>query len=213
MAGQALTHRSAGPVHNERLEFLGDAAIGLAVADMLYEKWPDLAEGDLTRMRASLVNSESLARLARDLGLDELIKMGVGEQHGGGFQRRSTLEDVFEAVIGAVFLDGGYPAAREVLARLAAAPLSALPDPELLKDPKTRLQEILQARGLGLPEYRLTDSTGPDHARQFAAECRVAALNLAGRGSGTSRRRAEQAAADEVLSRLAEAQTPESPSA
>lgn len=213
MAGQALTHRSAGPVHNERLEFLGDAAIGLGVADMLYDRWPDLAEGDLTRMRASLVNSEALAQLARDLGLDELIRMGVGEQHGGGFQRRSTLEDVFEAVIGAVFVDGGYPAAREVLARLIAGPLSALPDPELLKDPKTRLQEILQARGLGLPEYRLTNSTGPDHARQFAAECRVAALNLAGRGTGTSRRRAEQAAADDVLSRLAEAQTPESPSA
>lgn len=213
MAGQALTHRSAGPVHNERLEFLGDAAIGLAVADMLYDRWPDLAEGDLTRMRASLVNSEALAALARDLGLDELIRMGVGERHGGGFQRRSTLEDVFEAVIGAVFLDGGYPAAREVLARLIAGPLRALPDPELLKDPKTRLQEILQSRGLGLPEYRLTNSTGPDHARQFAAECRVSALNLSGRGIGTSRRRAEQAAADDVLSRLAEAQTPESPSA
>lgn len=210
-AAQALTHRSAGPVHNERLEFLGDAALGLAVADMLYAEWPDLAEGDLTRMRAGLVNSEALARLARTLGLGDLIMMGIGEQHGGGFQRRSTLEDVFEAVIGAVFLDGGYVAAREVIDRLFAEPLNDLPDPEQLKDPKTRLQEVLQARGIALPEYRLVASSGPDHAREFIAECRIAALGLSGSGRGTSRRRAEQAAADEALNRLAELQTPRSP--
>ncbi|MGH8127517.1 MAG: ribonuclease III [Gammaproteobacteria bacterium] len=203
-AEQALTHRSAGPVHNERLEFLGDAAIGLAVADMLYTEWPDLAEGDLTRMRSSLVNSEALARLARTLDLGELIMMGVGEQHGGGFQRRSTLEDVFEAVIGAVFVDGGYDAAREVLGRLFAEPLNDLPDPELLKDPKTRLQEVLQARSIALPEYCLTASSGPDHAREFSAECRIEAMHLTGCGRGSSRRRAEQAAADDVLSRLAD---------
>lgn len=203
-AEQALTHRSAGPVHNERLEFLGDAAIGLAVADMLYAEWPKLAEGDLTRMRSSLVNSEALACLARTLGLGELIVMGTGEQHGGGFQRRSTLEDAFEAVIGAVFLDGGYEAAREVLYRLFAEPLNDLPDPDQLKDPKTRLQEVLQARGIALPEYRLTASSGPDHAREFSAECRIEALRLTGCGRGSSRRRAEQAAAEDVLSRLAD---------
>lgn len=203
-AAQALTHRSAGPVHNERLEFLGDAAIGLVVADMLYDQWPDLAEGDLTRMRASLVNSEALARLARALDLGELIVMGVGEQHGGGFQRRSTLEDVFEAVIGAVFLDGGYAAAREVLERLFVELLNDLPDPEQLKDPKTRLQEVLQARGIALPEYRLIASNGPDHAREFNVECRIEALRLTGCGRGSSRRRAEQAAAGDVLGRLAD---------
>ncbi len=209
-AKQALTHRSAGPVHNERLEFLGDAAIGLAVADMLYAEWPKLAEGDLTRMRSSLVNGEALARIARTLGLGELITMGVGERHGGGFQRRSTLENVFEAVIGAVFMDGGYGAARDVLVRLFAEPLHDLPDPEQLKDPKTRLQEVLQARGLLLPEYRLTASSGPDHAREFSVECRIAALSLTGCGRGTSRRRAEQAAADEVLSRLPDMHPPRS---
>lgn len=212
-AAQALTHRSAGPVHNERLEFLGDAAIGLAVAEMLYTEWPELPEGDLTRMRAGLVNSEALARLARGLGLGELIMMGSGEQHGGGFQRRSTLEDVFEAVMGAVFLDGGYGAAREVAGRLFEQPLSDLPDPEQLKDPKTRLQEVLQARGVALPEYRLLESSGPDHAREFSAECRVAGLGVSGRGSGRSRRRAEQAAAGEVLGRLADELTPGAPTA
>jgi len=204
-AAQALTHRSAGPVHNERLEFLGDATIGLVVADMLYTEWPELPEGDLTRMRSSLVNGEALARIARVLGLGELITMGAGERRGGGFRRRSILENVFEAVIGAVFLDGGYGAAREVLVRLFAEPLHDLADPEQLKDPKTRLQEVLQARGLLLPEYRLTASSGPDHAREFSVECRIAVLGLTGCGRGSNRRRAEQAAADEVLSHLSNA--------
>ncbi len=207
-AKQALTHRSAGPVHNERLEFLGDATIGLVVADMLYTEWPELPEGDLTRMRSSLVNGEALARIARVLGLGELITMGAGERRGGGFQRRSTLENVFEAVIGAVFLDGGYSAAREVLVRLFFELLHNLSDPEQLKDPKTRLQEVLQARGLLLPEYRLTASSGPDHAREFSVECRIATLSLTGCGRGSSRRRAEQAAADEVLSHLSNLQSP-----
>lgn len=204
-AEQALRHRSAGGQHNERLEFLGDATVGLVTADLLYRGRPELSEGDLTRIRATLVNGHALARLARELELGDLLVMGVGEQHGGGFQRRSTLADVFEAVIGAVFLDGGYGAARELLERLFAKPLEELPDPEELKDPKTRLQEILQARGLALPEYGLVNSSGPDHARRFRAECRVPALGLSARGGGGSRRAAEQAAAAEVLDRLAQA--------
>lgn len=198
-AEQALRHRSAGGMHNERLEFLGDAMIGLAVADMLYRGRSELNEGDLTRVRATLVNGRALARMARELDLGELLTMGAGEQRGGGFQRRSTLADVFEAVIGAVFLDAGYAATLELLQRLFAAPIRALPDPEQLKDPKTRLQEALQARGLALPEYRIVDSSGPDHARSFRAECRVEELSIVQAGRGTSRRAAEQAAAAAVL--------------
>ena len=201
-AMQALRHRSAGGTHNERLEFLGDAMIGLAVADMLYQGNPELDEGDLTRVRATLVNGRALARMARELDLGELLTMGAGEQRGGGFQRRSTLADVFEAVIGAVFLDAGYAATYELLQRLFAAPIEALPDPEQLKDPKTRLQEALQARGLALPEYRIVDSSGPDHARSFRAECRVGELSIAETGTGTSRRVAEQEAAAAVLKQL-----------
>lgn len=201
-AEQALRHRSAGGIHNERLEFLGDAMIGLAVAEMLYRGRPELNEGDLTRVRASLVNGRALARMARELDLGDLLTMGVGEQRGGGFQRRSTLADVFEAVIGAVYLDAGYAATYELLRRLFAAPIQALPDPEQLKDPKTRLQEALQARGLALPEYRIVDSSGPDHARSFHAECGVGELGITQTGTGTSRRAAEQAAAAAVLERL-----------
>lgn len=207
IAERALTHRSAGPLHNERLEFLGDAAIALIVSEMLYARWPELPEGDLTRMRASLVNSESLARLARALDLGGLIAMGIGACRDGGFQRRSTLEDAFEAVIGAVLLDGGYSAVREVLMRLFSGPMDALPEPEQLKDPKTRLQELLQGHGFELPVYRLVESRGPDHAPEFLVECRVEPLALGATGCGTSRRRAEQAAAAEVLRRVAENQT------
>ena len=201
-AAQALRHRSAGGTHNERLEFLGDAMIGLAVAEMLYRGRPELNEGDLTRMRATLVNGRALAGMARDLGLGELLTMGAGEQRGGGFQRRSTLADVFEAVIGAVFLDAGYAVTLELLQMLFAAPIEALPHPEQLKDPKTRLQEALQARGLALPEYRIVGSSGPDHARSFRAECRVDELSIEEIGRGTSRRAAEQAAAGAVLKQL-----------
>ena len=137
--------------------------------------------------------------MARELDLGELLTMGAGEQRGGGFQRRSTLADVFEAVIGAVFLDAGYAATLELLQRLFETPIANLPDPEQLKDPKTRLQEALQARGLALPEYRIVDSSGPDHARSFRAQCRVNELSIAETGQGTNRRAAEQAAATAVL--------------
>ncbi len=201
-AEQALRHRSAGGFHNERLEFLGDAMIGLAVAEMLYRGFPELNEGDLTRVRATLVNGRALASMARELELGELLTMGAGEQRGGGFQRRSTLADVFEAVVGAVFLDAGYGATFELVARLFAPHIEALPDPESLKDPKTRLQEALQGRGLALPEYRIVDSSGPDHARSFRAECSVNELSIMETGEGTSRRTAEQAAAAAVLKQL-----------
>ena len=201
-AEQALRHRSAGGVHNERLEFLGDAMIGLAVAEMLLRGFPELNEGDLTRVRATLVNGRALASMARELELGELLTMGAGEQRGGGFQRRSTLADVFEAVVGAIFLDAGYAETFELLRRLFAPHIEALPDPESLKDPKTRLQEALQGRGIALPGYRIVDSSGPDHARSFRAECSVNELSIVETGQGTSRRAAEQAAAAAVLKQL-----------
>lgn len=202
LAAAALTHRSAAGESNERLEFLGDAVIALVIAEWLYEHEPGLEEGDLTRMRASLVNRDTLAALARELELGALLELGGGERRSGGFQRRSILEDAFEAAIGAVFLDGGYRDARAVLRRLFAARLAALPRPEALKDPKTRLQERLQARGLDLPDYTIVAAGGPEHARRFEAECRIAALSLVGRGGGTNKRRAEQAAAAAVLAQL-----------
>lgn len=202
LAAAALRHRSAAGVSNERLEFLGDAVLGLAIAEALYERCPELTEGDLTRIRASLVNRDALAGLARRLELGELLAMGVGEQRSGGFQRGSILADALEAALGAVFLDAGYTAARAVVRHLFAEPLSQPPDPTSLKDAKTRLQEALQARGLALPRYRLETSSGPEHAREFTAACDIEALEITGTGRGPSRRRAEQAAAARALELL-----------
>lgn len=204
LAAAALTHRSAAGTSNERLEFVGDAVLGLTVAEALYEQCPALEEGDLTRMRAHLVNREALAQLARALDLGALLAMGPGEQRSGGFQRRSTLEDALEAVLGAVFVDGGYGAARRVVRGLFAERLAVLPDPASLKDAKTRLQEALQARALALPEYRLVVTAGPEHAREFTAECRIGSLGLSTRGCGRTRRQAEQEAATHALAKLGE---------
>lgn len=201
LAVMALVHRSAGGQSNERLEFLGDAVIALAVAEWLYNEKRGLAEGDLTRMRASLVNRNMLAELADELALDDLLELGEGERRSGG-ARRSILEDTFEAVIGAVFLDGGFTDARRVVRTLFADRFDKLPDAESLKDPKTRLQERLQARGLDLPEYVLVATQGPEHARHFEIECRVGALALHAKGQGPGKRQAEQAAAAALLSRL-----------
>lgn len=202
LAAAALTHRSARGPSNERLEFLGDAVLGLAIAEALYARKPDLPEGDLTRMRASLVNRESLAAVARSIDLGKILELGSGEKRSGGFQRRSILEDALEAVIGAVFMDAGYAAAKSTVERLFGERLAALPHPEALKDPKTRLQEVLQGRGLALPEYRIVGAGGPEHERHFTAECRVPELDLLRSGTGRSRRRAEQAAAAQLLEAL-----------
>ncbi len=202
LAAAALVHRSAGGASNERLEFLGDAVIALAVAAWLYRHNPELAEGDLTRLRASLVSRDSLARLAHELDLGALLELGEGERRSGGGARRSIIGNGLEAAIGAVFLDGGYEAACKVVHELFAERFAKLPDAESLKDPKTRLQERLQARGLGLPEYVLAATRGPEHARRFEVECRVPALGLAASGAGASKRAAEQAAAAAALALL-----------
>lgn len=199
---QALTHRSAGGSNNERLEFLGDAVLGLVIAEALFQHLPDATEGELSRMRASLVKRETLAEVARRLDLGEFLALGSGELKSGGFRRDSTLADALEAVFGAIYLDGGFDACRTCILRLFDDRLRNLPSAASLKDPKTRLQEFLQSRRLALPEYEVVEASGQDHNRVFVVDCRVDALDTKYRGSGRSRRRAEQAAAEGMLKML-----------
>ncbi|MBS0003368.1 MAG: ribonuclease III [Thioalkalivibrio sp.] len=199
---QALTHRSAGARHNERLEFLGDAVLGLVIADALFERLPEAPEGDLTRLRAALVNRVALAELARAAGLEGALNLGQGERKTGGQRRESILADALEALIGASYRTAGYEAAREFVLGLYARRLDSLPSAESLKDPKTRLQEVLQGRGCALPEYRLLEVSGPDHRRRFAVEARLPSESWGERGTGSSRRAAEQVAAEAALARL-----------
>ena len=194
----ALTHRSASADNNERLEFVGDAVLGLAIADSLYERRPGAQEGSLSRLRASLVRGSTLAALAAEIGLAERMTLGAGESGSGGI-RRSILANALEALIGAVYLDGGFAAARTCVRRLFAGRLASLPEAEALLDPKTRLQELAQSRGFGLPVYELTAVSGRPHEQVFEVVCAVAGLDRNGHGTGSSRRRAEQAAAQRVL--------------
>lgn len=198
----ALTHRSAGPDHNERLEFLGDAVLDVVISEALYDRAPEASEGDLSRLRASLVRRESLANLAGSLALSDYLVMGAGEHRSGGHQRDSTMADALEAVIGAVYLDGGLPAAEKLVKKLFAERLENLPNPAELRDPKTRLQERLQARGHGRPEYDLINTSGEAHARRFEVRCRVPHAGIEVAAEGRSRRRAEQRAAAAALAKL-----------
>jgi ribonuclease-3 len=198
----ALTHRSASGPNNERLEFLGDAVLNLVVAHHLYAAFPDASEGDLSRLRARVVSGEPLAEVASSLKLGEALQLGSGELKTGGFRRHSILADAFEAVCGAVYLDGGLAVAESVIERLLEPRIAALPAPHELKDAKTRLQEYLQSRGLTLPEYRVERVEGEPHAQTFHVSCEVPALRLSGEGRGSSRRRAEQEAAERILSAL-----------
>jgi ribonuclease-3 len=195
LLAQALTHRSYGAVHNERLEFVGDAVLNCVVAAALYERFPRLAEGDLSRLRANLVNRDTLARLARDVGVGGEVRLGEGELRSGGAERPSILADGLEALFGAVFLDGGFEAARTVVERVFETEFTAVDPTVSGKDPKTRLQEWLQGRRLPLPEYAVVDVIGEQHAQTFTVECRIPALGVVAPGRGTSRRAAEQAAA------------------
>lgn len=198
----ALTHRSARGVHNERLEFLGDAVLGLVVADELYRRRPQLREGELTRARAALVRAESLAEIGAELGVGEFLNLGEGELKSGGHRRGSILGDAVEALVGAIYLDGGFEAARTVVVRIFDTRFDELPDAGEPKDAKTRLQEWLQGRGHERPEYPLLETTGPDHEQQFRVACEVSGLQLRAEASGDSRRRAEQTAAAAVLAQL-----------
>jgi len=198
----ALTHRSAGAEHNERLEFLGDSILNCSVAHMLYEAHPDADEGALSRLRATLVSGETLAQIAGELGLGDHLRLGPGELKSGGFRRASILADALEALLGAIFLDSGFDAAAAVVARIVASRLAQLPAADSLKDPKTRLQEALQARGLALPVYTLTAVTGDPHLQSFTISCEVPIFGIAAVGEGGSRRRAEQLAAAKLLQLL-----------
>ena len=198
----ALTHRSAEGANNERLEFLGDAVLSLITAQYLFERFPEADEGTLSRLRARLVSGESLAQQAAAVQLGELLALGPGELKSGGFRRESILADALEALCGALYLDGGLEAARRGMLRWLE---SGLPnDEELgeLKDPKTRLQELLQARGLPLPRYSIESGEGELHAQLFRVRCEVEPLAACAHGQGSSRRRAEQAAAARVLEQI-----------
>ena len=199
----ALTHRSVSAANNERLEFLGDAVLNLLIAEHLYRAFPLCSEGDLSRLRSRLVSGESLAQVASALGLGAALHLGSGELKSGGFRRKSILADALEALCGAIFLDGGLEAARQAVEALFAARIAALPEPATLKDAKTRLQEYLQSRGLPLPSYVMERVEGEAHAHTFWVRCEVAALERRAQGSGSTRRSAEQEAAERVLGELA----------
>jgi ribonuclease III len=196
---QALTHRSASSNNYERLEFLGDAVLSLIVSERLYALYPSADEGDLSRLRARVVSEEPLAEIAQSLGIGERLALGSGELKTGGFRRQSILADAFEALCGALYLDGGLDAVRRAFTPLLEQRIAALPPAESLKDSKTRLQEWLQARGLALPLYAVVKAEGEPHAQTFWVQCAVAAMNVSTEGVGHSRRRAEQVAAEAAL--------------
>lgn len=195
LLSQALTHRSYGSPHNERLEFLGDGILNCVIAAALFERFPRTKEGDLSRMRASLVRQESLARLAQELGMGDMLRLGEGELKSGGFSRPSILADALEAVFGALYLDGGFEAARDAINALYAPALAALDPKAVDKDSKTLLQELLQSRRISLPKYSVVATAGAAHDQRFEVECVIAELGVRTSGSGTSRRIAEQEAA------------------
>lgn len=199
---EALTHRSADGRHNERLEFLGDAVLNCVIAVALYERRPDAPEGDLSRLRASLVRERTLARIADEIDLGSALRLGTGELRSGGFRRASILADGVEAIIGAVYRDAGFEAAYDTILRLYAERLETLPDADSLKDAKTRLQEWLQARGRPLPRYETADVSGAEHARHFVVRCELVDSDIVVEGGGGGRRRAEQAAARAMLAHL-----------
>jgi ribonuclease-3 len=199
---RALTHRSFGAEHNERLEFLGDAALSLAISHLLFERFDASDEGDLTRVRAHLVREGSLHRAALSLGLPQMLRLSEGEAKGGGAQRESILADAMEAVLGAVYLDGGYPAAQALVAKLFGELIRSTSAESWRKDAKTELQEWLQGRRQPVPTYTIIATHGQAHAQTFDVECAVPGLKLTETGQGRSRRAAEQDAAQRVLLRL-----------
>lgn len=196
---QALTHRSASGINNERLEFLGDAVLDFVISDRLFRTCPEASEGDLSKLRSSLVKDTSLAELASKLGLGEFLILGSGERKTGGHRRESILADALEAIFGAVYLDSGFDASKKIIEHVFAKRLEELPDAEDLRDPKTRLQEWLQARKLSLPDYELVSVSGKAHKQKFSVTCTVIELSQTTRGESTTRRKAEQQSAEGML--------------
>jgi len=199
---QALTHRSFGSPHNERLEFLGDSVLNCAVAGYLYQHFADLKEGELSRLRASLVRQETLVEIAQGLGIGDLLRLGEGELKSGGARRPSILADALEAILGAIYVDAGFDAARVVIERLYQPAMIRIDPNDAGKDPKTALQEILQGRHLPLPRYGLLATRGEAHAQEFEMECVIAELGIRSTGTGGSRRIAEQQAAQRAMAEI-----------
>ena len=198
----ALTHRSYGPEHNERLEFLGDSLLNMIVTDVLFSRYPGLDEGELSRMRAALVSGKTLAQVATELQLGDSLRLGAGERNSGGHRRSSTLADAVEALLGAVYLEAGMQACRDCVMRWFASRLDQLDPTASHKDAKTRLQEFLQSRKLPLPVYEVVDISGKDHDQTFVVHCQIESLGKPMKGTGTSRRKAEQQAARNALEKL-----------
>ncbi|MBI5259485.1 MAG: ribonuclease III [Burkholderiales bacterium] len=208
---RALTHRSFGADHNERLEFLGDAVLNLAVSSLLFDRFAGSDEGDLTRVRAHLVREDSLHRAALALGLPEVLRLSDGEARGGGAQRPSILADAVEALIGATYLDGGFDPAAQLVRQLFGELISSTDVDSWTKDAKTELQEWLQARRLPVPTYRIVATRGQAHAQTFDVECAAPTLGVAEQGEGRSRRAAEQEAARRLLAKLKASDRPGGP--
>lgn len=201
---QALVHRSLSKQSNERLEFLGDSILGFVIADELYRRNPTMAEGELSRLRSNLVNGDLLADIALELGLDEYLKLGQGEEQSGGRQRRSILADVVEAMIAAIYLDAGLDVCRQCVLRWFDDRLSTVVNASVIKDAKSLLQEWTQAEKYSLPVYEIIQVTGQAHQQTFEVSCRVQELDFEAIGISSSRRRAEQAAAQQFLEKLRE---------
>jgi ribonuclease-3 len=200
----ALTHRSKGGDHNERLEFLGDAVVNFVIAEILYLQFPHATEGELSRWRASLVNRDALAELAKEFELGQYLLLGTGEMRSGGNERQSILSCAMEAIIGAVYLDGGFEAARTKIREWYEPLLQSLSSAASHKDPKTLLQELVQSHRLALPMYKVEDIEGEAHQQRFTVSCSVEGIEEKSFGKGTSRRRAEQDAAQAMLQRLSQ---------
>ena len=196
---RAFTHRSASAEHNERLEFLGDAVLDLVVSHNLFDLYPDVDEGDLSRMRSWLVKKESLYEIGETYQLAEHIEMGDGETRSGGKQRKSTIADTVEALIAAVYLDGGFEQSKKFVEKMFAQRMESLPDIQALKDSKSRLQEYLQFHRMPLPEYKLVDEKGKPHAKIFTVSCTIDKPDITEYAEAASRRKAEQLAAQKVL--------------
>jgi ribonuclease-3 len=202
LLNEALTHRSYAAKNNERLEFLGDGILNFVIAHELFKQYPDVQEGDLSRLRANLVNKESLAVIAKQLELGDVIRLGSGELKSGGFRRPSILADAVESIFGAVYCDGGFEPCRELIVRLYANRLSSPTDLQSLKDAKTQLQELLQSRRFALPDYQVTNVTGQAHAQIFHVRCNIKPMNIDVSGEGKSRRKAEQVAAEKAIAKV-----------
>ncbi len=202
LLNEALTHRSYAAKNNERLEFLGDGILNFVIADELFKQYSDVQEGDLSRLRANLVNKESLAEIANQLDLGEVIRLGSGELKSGGFRRPSILADAVESILGAVYSDGGFDVCRDLIVRLYAKRFASPADLQSLKDPKTRLQELLQSRRFALPDYQVINITGQAHAQVFHVRCSIEKMDIKVTGEGKSRRKAEQIAAEKAIAEV-----------